>query len=191
LACLPALAQVPTQGERDRALSSLHGSAKLFRDAVAGLSKQQMMWKPSPESWSVAEVAEHLALVEEGLLKAASVDVLKTPATPEKRAELRKKDELILKNVPQRTTKAQSPEAFQPSGRFKTTAESVAAFNANREKTVAFISTTQAPLRDHILPHPALGDMDGYQWVLFVGAHCERHVDQIRAVKSNAGFPKK
>jgi hypothetical protein len=32
--------------------------------------------------------------------------------------------------------------------------------------------------------------MDAYQWLLFLCAHTERHLAQIREVKANAGFPK-
>lgn len=191
LLLLPIAAQVPSQGERDRALSALHGSAKMLRDTVAGLSKKQMTFKPSPESWSIAEIAEHLALVEDGILGNVTGPLLKTPAAPDKRAAQRPKDEVILKSVPLRSQKFQSPEPFKPSGRFKTPAEAVAAFNTSRDKTVAYITTTQDPLRDHILPHPALGDLDGYQWVLLIASHSERHVNQMLEVKANPAFPKK
>ncbi len=31
-------------------------------------------------------------------------------------------------------------------------------------------------------PHPAVGDMNLYQWVLFLGQHEERHLRQIRSI---------
>jgi hypothetical protein len=31
--------------------------------------------------------------------------------------------------------------------------------------------------------------MDGYQWVLGVAAHTERHTKQIREVQATAGYP--
>jgi hypothetical protein len=35
----------------------------------------------------------------------------------------------------------------------------------------------------------AFESMDGYQWVLTVAAHIERHTKQILEVKADAGFP--
>ena len=39
------------------------------------------------------------------------------------------------------------------------------------------------------MEHPALGPLDGYQWVLFLAAHSVRHTKQILELKASAGFP--
>ncbi len=31
-------------------------------------------------------------------------------------------------------------------------------------------------------PHPALGSLNLYQWLIFIGAHEARHADQIREI---------
>jgi len=41
----------------------------------------------------------------------------------------------------------------------------------------------------HVFDHPALGPLDGYEWVLAVAAHTERHTKQILEVKADANFP--
>jgi hypothetical protein len=33
-----------------------------------------------------------------------------------------------------------------------------------------------------VVPHPALGDQNLYQWIAFVGAHESRHAAQIREI---------
>jgi hypothetical protein len=38
-------------------------------------------------------------------------------------------------------------------------------------------------------PHPFLGELDMYQWILIAGGHEGRHVAQIKRIKSEAGFP--
>jgi hypothetical protein len=35
-------------------------------------------------------------------------------------------------------------------------------------------------------PHPALGQISGYDWLAFVGAHAARHAEQIRECSSSA-----
>ena len=39
-------------------------------------------------------------------------------------------------------------------------------------------------------PHPEMGVMDGYQWLLLIAAHCERHTAQILEIKAMPGYPK-
>lgn len=189
---LPLLAQPLTQGERDRALSSLHGSRKMLVDSVTGLSKAQLSFKPSAEAWSVGEIIEHLALVEESVFKMVTQDAMKTPAiSAAQMADQRKKDETILKMVPERAQKVQTAEQFRPPGRFKNPEEGLAAFKVDRDRSCTFIRETQASLREHVMPNAALGPLDAYQWFLFLGAHTERHVAQVLEVKANPAFPKK
>jgi hypothetical protein len=67
----------------------------------------------------------------------------------------------------------------------------VEAFRSNRDRTIEFVSTTQQDLRSHFSPHPAAGMLDCYQWTLLLAAHTDRHVQQMREVMADPGFPKK
>lgn len=58
------MSQAPVQGERDRAMSYLHSKRKQFLDLADGLSEAQWNFKPGGEAWSLAELAEHLAVTE-------------------------------------------------------------------------------------------------------------------------------
>ena len=40
------------------------------------------------------------------------------------------------------------------------------------------------------LPHPVLGPLDAYQWILRISAHSESHTKQIEEVKADPSFPK-
>src|SRR5712672_1484573 len=74
----PAFGETLTQVERERAMSELHATRKQFLDSVAGLSDAQWNFKPSPDVWSVAEVAEHIAVSEDTILKLVTDQVMKT-----------------------------------------------------------------------------------------------------------------
>src|ERR1035441_9369419 len=50
--------------EREAALKSLHDTPDAFLKSIAGLSEKQWRFKPAPDRWSVAEVAEHIAVSE-------------------------------------------------------------------------------------------------------------------------------
>ena len=88
-----------------------------------------------------------------------------------------------------RSAKFNAPEGFAPSGTWATTDALVAAQLANHTTTLHYVHGTQDALRWHRLPHPALGPMDGVQWLVFMAAHTRRHVQQIEEVKQAEGYP--
>ncbi len=168
-------------------MSALHASRKMFLDSVAGLSEAQLNFKPSPEKWSISEVAEHIALSEQFIF-GASEGALKSPER-EKMADPGKMDQKILAAIPDRTVKATAPEPLRPHNQFKTAADAIAAFKASRDAHIKYLSETQDALREHFYKNPVFGDIDAYQWILFMSAHTERHVAQILEVKASPGFP--
>ncbi len=192
LCLLPAVASAQTlsQGERDRAMSELHATRKQFLDATAGLNAAQWKFKPSPAAWSIAEIAEHIVATEDLLFNMVTGKIMATPAQPEKKDEVKGKDETVLEIIADRSKKAQAPESIQPKGRFASPAEAAQAFRASRDRTIAYVETTRDDLRSHFAPHPATGLIDAYQWILLMAAHAGRHVAQMEEVKAAAGYPR-
>jgi len=184
-----APAQTLTQGERNRALSELHATRKLFLDTIADVSEQQWRWKPSAEAWSVAEVAEHVAVTEDSYWNAIQRN-LESPAAPEKRAEIKIADEDVIPRMADRSSKRKTCEGNAPAGRFAGAAQTAAHFRASRDRLIAFVTATDQDLRNRVWPHKAYGALDGYQWVLLACGHIERHVAQIKEVLGAPGFPK-
>lgn len=184
-------AQPLTKHERDFAMSHLHATRKLFLDSIAGLSEAQWRFKPAPDAWSIAEVAEHITVSEEAIFDRITKQMLAGPAAPEKKAEVAGKDEKVIQAVVSRQQKFQAPEFLKPSNRWKTPEEMIRHFKARRDQSIAFIDKTQDELRTRLANHPALGTLDAYQWFLLLSAHTERHTNQIKEVKANPKFPKK
>jgi len=179
-----------TPAERDKAISHLEKTRAAFLASIQGLSAEQWKFKPSPEVWSVAETAEHIAVSEAGIFELVQKKILAAPVDAAMVAESRGKDDMILQRVPDRSQKAQAPEFLQPKSRW-TQAELPGAFQASRGQTIAFVKATQDNLRGHATPHPIFKSLDAYQWVLLLSAHSERHTAQINEVKAHANFPKK
>ena len=179
-----------TAAEREFALNSLQATRDAFLKSIAGLSEKQWRFKPGPDRWSVAEVSEHIAISESSLLGLVQKQIMASPADPTKRAEVAGKDETILKMVPDRSHKVQAPEFLKPTNRWATREELTKAFEESRKATMDYVRTTNDDLRDHFGPHPALGTLDAYQWILLISAHSERHTKQIEEVKADPNFPK-
>jgi predicted DNA-binding protein YlxM (UPF0122 family) len=175
--------------ERASALQQFQTTRDNFLKSISGLSQKQWTFKPAPDRWSVAEVAEHIA-VSESTIYGWVQKMMQSPATPEKREQVKGKDQMIIERVPDRSHKAQAPEMLRPTGRWATQAELTKAFEDSRKATMDYIRTTNDNLRDHFFDHPAFGTLDGYQWLLLISAHSARHTAQIEEVKADPNFPK-
>lgn len=184
---LPVLsAQVLKQTERERAMSELHASRKQLIDATSNLSPAQLSFKAADDKWSVADVVEHLASTEPFLFN-FYLQVAKGPADPDKKSA--QSDEELLKTIRSRTEKVSAPEPLKPVKAFASTAAAIEAYKASRDKTIAYVETTQdSGLRNKIAPNFG---MDAYQIFLLLAAHTQRHVDQINEIKAAPGFPAK
>jgi DinB superfamily len=197
--CLPQFAQSTpdaaagatlSQHERDYAMSQLQAGRKEFLDAVEGLTPEQWNFKAAPDRWSIAECAEHIAVSEDFIGGMIKDKLMKSPATPEKRGQSKVKDEDLTKAVTDRTQKFKAPEPIVPKKRWADPADAVAHFKESRDANIAYVEKTQDDVHDHFAPHPVAGPLDGYQWVLLMSAHTERHVAQIQEVKTDPKYPK-
>lgn len=183
-------AQTLTQHERDFAMSHLHASRKLFLDSITGLTPEQWSFKPAPERWSIAECAEHITISEDFIWGLIQNQILKSPAAPEKRSEVKGKDEAVVEQIPDRSHKFTAPEAITPKKRWPEPDGMTAHFRASRDSHIEYVDKTQDDLRDHFRTHPAMGMLDAYQWILLMSAHTERHTAQINEVKADPKYPK-
>lgn len=183
-----ASAQEVTQAEKDRALQYLESTKKGVTEATKGLSEAQWNFKPAPDRWSVAQVMEHIAAAEDFLRTLDKEKVMLAPGGEAGR-DVKKTDEAVLAMVPDRTNKVQAPEPLVPTNRFGSPDGSVKHFVESRATTEDFLKNT-AGLRDHVMESP-MGKLDGYEFVLLIAAHSERHTKQINEVKADPNFPKK
>jgi len=176
-----------SQKDRDFAMSYLHATRKQVLDAVDGLTEAQWKFKQADDRWSVAQVLEHIVVTERALLgmvqKTAS-----GPASPVPEAS-KVKDEDIMKMISSREKKVQAPEQLRPTGSLGTGASEIEQFKQARDATINYVQTTNDDLRAHSGKSP-LGQVDCVQWLLYIGAHSERHLAQILEVKADPKFPK-
>jgi hypothetical protein len=113
------------------------------------------------------------------------------PADPAKRSEVKMTDDQILKAVANRDQKVKTFEPLQPKHTYATLAEAQTAFQSERSKTISYMETTDADMRNHFTPHPVFGTIDAYQIILLLSSHTERHTLQMEEVMASANFPKK
>lgn len=177
-----------TPADKERGTKLLQQTRDAIVSETKGLSEAQIKFKPAPDRWSVAETLEHIALAEDFLFQNVTDKVMKSPAGPADR-DTAKADAMVLAMIPDRSHKAQAPPPLVPTGRWTPT-ETLDHFLKSRAQTIAFMESTP-DLRQHVTESPLGQPLDAYEWLLFVGAHSERHTKQILEVKADPNFPKK
>jgi hypothetical protein len=171
--------------DRDFLISHLEKSRKEFLDSIAGLSKEQWLYKPASGGWSIAECAEHLVTTEDALFLLVRDRMLKAPVNPEITRLTRADDEKLIATMLDRTKKGKAPEMLQPTGKYPEADQIPQAFNPKRDRSIEFVRTTQEDLRGR-----KSGPTDAYQYLLTISAHTLRHTAQLNEVKKDAAYPK-
>ena len=175
--------------EKKSAAKFLKETEKGVLESVKGLSEAQLKFKPAEDKWSVEDCMKHIAATEIGLWKMTEGNISQA-ANPEKRAEIKMTDEEVMKNIESRAKKVKTFTPFEPQNTgFKTMEEAITSFKENRGKLIDYIKNTDADLRNHVATLP-VGSFDCYQMILFIGAHSNRHMQQINEVKADPNFPK-
>mgnify|MGYP000698024439 CR=1 FL=1 len=147
-------------------------------DAISGIPGSDFNRKPDADSWSIADVVEHLYRSEFGIPK-----VLQGKT---KKAKNRDSDAIIenLKNKLLDTeTKVKASDAISPKEAEKNREEWILKFKENRDKILNILEND--PEMDAIclaFEHPIFGYLTKYEWVLFNIYHTERHIKQIERI---------
>jgi hypothetical protein len=190
LLLLPALAPAQTlsDAERQALLASLEKTDAQLVQLVEALTPEAWTFKPAEDRWSVAEVADHLLLAEQLFKQVINGPLMESPPPDEMSAAGSRSDE-IRDVMLDRSQKFQAPDPVKPTGRWPTQAEFLEAWKTERAATLDWIETTDANLHGHTYELPAIGIMDGQEWMTFMASHCERHLLQIEEVMAHPEFP--
>jgi len=175
-----------TPAEREFALTQLDQSRERLLSILHELSRDQLLYRPEPGRWSIAENVEHLIVVEKRLVGAVA-RLLQEPPDLSRQCEI--EDGELIRKVGTVVSPVQAPAHTLPTLRWP--AEELSReFETARQHTRDFTSAANVDLRHHFMPHFVFGHLDCYQWLLLIGAHCNRHSAQCEAVKAGPGFPR-
>lgn len=161
---------------------------KNLENAVSGLSKEQMHFKPTSESWSISQCLEHIILTENMIFGMIKENMAK-PENPERREEIKFTDKEIMAMVVDRSEKYKAPEMLIAKGKYDDSQAAISDLQSGRTDILSFIQNTPInELRNRVNDSPA-GATDTYQSLLFLAGHTARHTLQIEEIKSNSNFP--
>ncbi len=181
-------AQTPlTKDEKKKALDHLNNTQKELLKAVKGLSEEQLNFKMTPESWSIAECVEHIAISENNIFGIVQMTLQNEP-NPEGRADLQLADEQVLGIITNREQKVKTRKEFEPTNQFGSYEGSLNEFKNKRKSNISFVKSTSEDLRNRYFEFP-FGKVDAFQVILFMSGHTQRHTDQIKEILAHENFP--
>ena len=164
-------------------IDALHSSRDSWVHAASPLTAVEWRYRSSPESWSVAECAEHIVIVERALCLQIEKGLAEGKPDPARAAALAGKEKMLQKRVPGRAVKVKAPAGMEPTGALENPAAFIEAFAPARARSIELATATDpSALETVVFPHFALGDLTGGQWLWFVALHGERHLNQAREV---------
>ncbi len=172
-------------------LQYLDTQREALRAAVNRVPEDQREQSPGPGRWSVAEILEHLSLVE------ASLTRLFTSVLAEAQARglgLETETTSVLTSfdharVVNRSYTVAASERTQPQKKLDAAAAWAALVAARETFREAILAGDGLALGEvvHPRPHPILGPLNLYQWVAFAGGHEARHTAQILEIAAALG----
>lgn len=150
---------------------------------VSPLTEAQANALPEEEKWTVAQIVEHISLVDEGAMRICARLLKKA----QEAGRLSDGKVVISENFLQKgseiaTMKVNAPDFVQPtSGR--TISDSLAKLDDNagqlEQLRAMFESVDGTALK---FPHPFFGEISAQEWLALKGGHELRHIKQIEAV---------
>lgn len=157
---------------------------RVLLDVASGVPSEQWQARPAEDSWSVSEVFEHLSRVERGAAAVLTKRIAKAreaghPAETESSSVLGTLDEFRVSDLDRKLV---APELVRPTE------------NPDRETAERMLADSRAALDAAIASgdglalgsirhtHLRFGELDLYQWLLFVAEHEKRHTAQLREI---------
>jgi hypothetical protein len=169
--------------ERSRLTAHLTMTESWLIDEVTDLSSDQLAFRPSPGSWNIMEVVEHLVVVGpiywddlQRAVKGRRLD-----------RDLSNGDAHILWYGIDRTRPETAIPSERPPGRLRDIRAGLDALRKDHARLVEYVKTTKDDLRHRLVERQAC---DAYQWALLIATHEQRHILQIREIKADPKFPK-
>jgi hypothetical protein len=78
---------------------------------------------------------------------------------------------------------------LEPGDGYQTPKEFLDGFEQLRNKSIKYVNQTEDKLRHYFISFGPLGDLDGYQILMFMSGHVERHIQQIEEVMKDPRYP--
>ncbi|HWL39354.1 MAG TPA: DinB family protein [Gemmatimonadaceae bacterium] len=157
--------------------------------SIDGLPTGRLGLRASEESWSVAEILEHLRLVENSVVQVITFRAAeaRTKGIGPEASTTSVLGAMDHFGIAEGSTPMRVPSIVRP-GRDPDVREALAGLEASRGAFRAAVESVDGLALGEIKQvHRALGELDLYQWIVFLGQHEARHTRQIERTLQATG----
>ena len=184
-----AFAAPMSDTDRRHLLVHFEMTTQMVAEQVRGLSPAQLEYKASPDRWSIREVVSHLAVAEPDYWREIQAALKKAPDMSGKKSVATDAD--IMWYGIDRVVHTKTGGGHEKVDTYKDMDVALGKFQTLRATMIDYIKTTNDDMRAHSFGEGGPEVIDCWQWMLEISTHAERHIQQIREIKNEAGFPKK
>jgi DinB family protein len=170
-----------TTQERQRLVSHMEMTASWLADELSGLSQAQLSFRRAPDAWTILEVLDHLVVVGPIYWQ----DLQAALKAPDRKSASSDAD--ILWYGIDRTNREKAISSEVPKG-LRDFQGGLEAYRKQHAQLLQYVKTTNDDLRSKRVERQGC---DGYQWLLLISTHEQRHILQIREIKADPKFPPK
>ncbi len=152
------------------------------------LTLEQVTSLPEGEKWTISQIVEHLAMVEEGMSKICAKLLSKAQREDKKsRGIVELSQNFIEKGAEVATVKLEAPDWVVPKAG-QGIVQSMSRMDENRKRLNDMRPLFEAyDGNTYKYPHPFFGDISAVEWLTLVGGHEARHLRQIRNLLEKMG----
>jgi hypothetical protein len=156
-----------------------------LREAVASVPTHLRETKPGDGGWSVAEVVEHLSIIERRVASLLTKHVAAARASgvgPDTEASSVVATFANPDGVVDRTRKIVAPEPVRPTGALDTESAQQALDQSRAAIVLALQNANGVSLENLMQSHAVFGPLNMYHWIVAMALHEDRHAAQIREI---------
>jgi hypothetical protein len=165
--------------------TEIDGARSQLLHVVSDVTDGAMNDRPDRDHWSIGEILHHLFLIESQVTTLLQKQILRAKdrgigADPSSESMIHSLDRFAIETV---IEKIAAPLSVAPT------------MGLARSELLGLLAGSREKLRHAMeeadgidlgllqFPHPVLGRIDMYQWILYLGKHERRHIAQIARVK--------
>jgi hypothetical protein len=155
------------------------------------LSKEQLHFKPAPDSWSITETLQHLYLSESGTYQYMGKKLQNVDALP-KSGFKNSFRVFMLKMFLRSNKKFKVPPraGVAPTGDISI-GDLTEQWNQLRKDFAHLLDTFDVKSAQKLtFKHPRIGYINAHQVLVFLQEHFNHHLKQLDRIKSDSGFPR-
>lgn len=162
-----------------RVLNNLSDTRNNLLKEIKNLGNEQFNRKLGEDIWSIAQVCQHIELVEKKSIQAVGWALKSASSSNQERKDIH----LAL----DRTRKIRAPKMVEPGEEPIEVQKMVETFDQTRGKLLSLLAAIEDPavLATKAVEHPAFGNLPLDQWIELIYLHEQRHIEQIKEIKSS------